>query len=75
MLQYEACVADPAGQLARTYRFLGLDEDFRPAELRRRESPTGAAKAMLADDARRRLVDGYCDDVAELGALVPGPRP
>ncbi len=25
VLQYEHCVADPAGQLARTYRFLGLE--------------------------------------------------
>ena len=25
VLQYERCVADPTGQLARTYRFLGLE--------------------------------------------------
>lgn len=72
VLQYEACVADPAGELARTYRFLGLDEDFRPAGLRRLESPTGAAKVNLAADARRRLVDAYSPDVAALASLVPG---
>jgi len=72
VLQYEACVADPAAQLARTYRFLGLDDGFEPAALRRLESPTTAAKAPLSTDARRRLVDAYAHDVAALTAMVPG---
>lgn len=71
VLQYEACVADPATQLARTYRFLGLDDSFQPATLHDLESPTVASKVTLAPDARRRLVDLYRDDVRDLTTLVP----
>ena len=41
VLQYEHCVADPTGQLARTYRFLGL-EPFVPAALGDRVNATRA---------------------------------
>jgi len=71
VLQYERCVADPAGQIARTYRFLGLDDGFAPPALRRPSSPTLQDKVALADDARRRLVALYAEDVAELAGLVP----
>ncbi len=72
VLQYERCVADPAGELARTYRFLGLDDGFRPSSMRHAASPTRGPKVALAPDARRRLVDLYGPDVAELAGLVPG---
>lgn len=71
VLQYERCVADPAGQLARTYRFLELDDGFHPADLRRPASPTRQEKGALAGDARRRLVELYAPDVAELARVVP----
>ncbi len=71
VLQYEACVADPATQLARTYRFLGLEENYQPARLHDLESPTVSSKVTLAPDARRRLVDVYREDVRALATLVP----
>jgi hypothetical protein len=71
VLQYERCVADPAAELARTYRFLGLDDGFVPPGLRRPSSPTLQEKVALDDDARTRLVDLYAPDVAALSALVP----
>jgi hypothetical protein len=71
VLQYERCTVDPAGQLARTYRFLGLDEDYEPADLRRPVGPTTEGKVDLADDARRRLVDAYAPDVEALAAQFP----
>ncbi len=71
VLQYEQCVADPAAQIARTYRFLDLDDGFLPGGLRRPASPTLRPKATLDDDARRRLVELYAEDVAELAGLVP----
>jgi hypothetical protein len=71
VLQYEQCVADPVAQLARTYRFLGLDDSFRPPDLGRPENPTRRPKATIDADARRRLVDVYRADVAELARLVP----
>jgi len=71
VLQYERCVADPEGQLARTYRFLGLDDAYRPSSLRTVQSPSRQDKAELDDTARRRLVEIYAPEVAELAQLVP----
>jgi hypothetical protein len=71
VLQYERCVEDPAGELARTYRFLGLDDRFRPPDVRRPASPTLQEKVSLDDDARSRLVELYAADVEELVGLVP----
>jgi hypothetical protein len=71
VLQYERCVADPGAALARTYRFLDLDDGFRPAALTRASSPTRRRKVTLEPDARRRLVDLYAPDVATLAGFVP----
>ena len=64
VLQYEHCVADPAGQLARTYSFLGL-EPFDPQALVNRVNPTRRTLDM-DEDARRRLVELYSPDVRAL---------
>jgi hypothetical protein len=71
VLQYERCAEDPAGELARSYRFLGLDDGFRPPHLTRPVSPTTEGRAPLDDDARRRLVDTYVPDVRALLARLP----
>jgi hypothetical protein len=71
VLQYEQCVADPAGELARTYAFLGLDTGFEPASVNRPRNPT-AQKTSLHPDARRRLVELYSPDVEETMSLLPG---
>jgi hypothetical protein len=85
VLQYERCTEDPASQLARCYRFLGLDDNFVPADLHRPVGPTTEGKVHIAADALRRLVEAYRPDVdalatqfAELDvALWPNfaPRP
>lgn len=71
VLQYERCVADPAGELARTAAFLGVTGDVAAGDLRAPVSPTTGAKLELAGDARRRLVDIYADDVTELAGRFP----
>ena len=71
VLQYERCVADPGGELARTYAFMGVDPAFRPADLRRPSSPTRRPKTELDDRTRGRLADMYAEDVSELVSLVP----
>ena len=68
--QYERCRADPEGQLAATYAFLGL-EPFRPADVRREVNVGARPKAELDRSARARLVECYRDDVADLATLVP----
>jgi hypothetical protein len=50
---------------------LGLDDAFRPEGMARASSPTRTEKVALDPDARRRLVDLYAPDVAELVGLVP----
>jgi hypothetical protein len=70
VLQYERCRSDPAGQLAATYEFLGLD-DYQPDELRREVNVSGGEKIRLDPEARRRLVDLYRPDVEELAETIP----
>jgi hypothetical protein len=71
VLQYEQCAEDPAGELARSYRFLGLDDSFRPPNLNRPVSATTDGRVRLDDEARRRLVDTYASDVTALMARLP----
>ncbi len=71
-LQYERCVADPVGQLASTYRFLGLDEAHRPTAMYSPGGGTTAVTSCFEPDTLGRLVDIYSSDVADLVALVPG---
>ena len=72
LLQYEQCIADPAGQLARTYRFLGL-EPFVHEGIEKRVNAT-AHTLDLEEDVRRRLVELYESDVACALQALPGPR-
>lgn len=71
VMQYERCVRDPEAMLARTYRFLELDEGFRPARPLREVvngSPTRAHP--LSDDARIRLREFFADDVRAAAEVV-----
>ncbi len=72
VLQYERCLEDRDGQLAATYRFLGLDDAHRPHRWPRpaaaRSAPAGAP---LDPDTRDRLVALYAEEVAALHGLAP----
>ena len=70
VLQYERCVADPVGELSRTFRFLDLDP-FVPDGLSRRVSAS-RDQVSLPEDVRRRLVDLYTADVTALAKNHPG---
>jgi len=69
VLQAERCAADPAGQLARTLAFAGLD----PAERTVGVTPAHPGGAPRAVDAGvlERLRRLYADEVVRLAALVP----
>jgi hypothetical protein len=71
VLQYERCVLDPAAELARTYRFLGLDDGFRPTWASHRVNRTPGPRPPISGAARRRLVRLYEPDVARLARVVP----
>jgi Sulfotransferase domain len=73
VLQYEACRRDPDGELARTFRFIGLRPAVIPeAAIRREVNPTTARKAELSPSVRAALLAGYAADLAGLPSLAPG---
>ena len=69
--QYEACRADPAIQLARTYRFLELPpHELDPAAFRGEVNPTTREKFEPSAALLTALLDGYARDMAQLQELV-----
>jgi hypothetical protein len=71
--QYEACRADPQGQLAATFRFLGLEEVDLPASAFASEvNPTPGRKPELSPALREALLEGYAPDLEQLPSLAPG---
>lgn len=70
--QYEACRADPAAELARTYAFLGLAPHVLDADAFRGEvNPTTRQKFELSAGLEASLLAGYASDMASLKELVP----
>lgn len=75
IMQYERCVADPAGQLRATFEFLGLED----SELAHRPPLQSAAHRggtfepplELDPTVRRRLVSLYSSDVVSLARTLP----
>ncbi|MEI8000233.1 MAG: sulfotransferase [Actinomycetes bacterium] len=66
VVQYEACTDDIATVLAGVYRFLGLDDSFRPPAIDERVNAARAGKAHLDPDLQAALVDAYTPDVRRL---------
>jgi hypothetical protein len=71
VLQYERCVLDMESELARTYRFLGLDDGFMPPLARRAVNVTLKPRVQLSAGERDDLVHRYEPDVMRLSQLVP----
>ncbi len=70
--QYEACRADPSGELARTYAFLGLEPHELDADAFRGEvNPTTRAKFEPSAALHASLTEGYASDLAQLAQLWP----
>ncbi len=74
VLQYERCAADPAAELDRTYRFLGLAPGHRPAHLLDHVGPR-QAKPDLAPGVVEALREAYAPDLAALFARLPDLDP
>jgi hypothetical protein len=70
VLQYEKCVIDTSGQLARTFDHLGLTE-YHVSPSDRPIRPESVARPPLDADASERLVALYRRDVEQLAHLVP----
>ncbi len=71
--QYEACRADPARQLAKTYAFLGLPpHDLGADAIAGEVNPTTRERFQPSRSLRASLLAGYAPDLAQLTELVPG---
>jgi hypothetical protein len=68
VLQLERCLEDVEGQLAATYRFLGLDEAFRPPP---GVGPSTPEVRPLEASVVERLSEMYADDARDLAVLDP----
>ena len=69
---YEACREDPAGELARTFAFLGLRPvELSPSTFAREVNPTTGRKVELTPGLRNALQDGYTVDLEALRTLAP----
>lgn len=73
VLQYERCLGDPAGEYARTLRFLGVEDTVRPRALERTRDEPEAGAAEERDIWAQRAHDLQAvlsDDVRDLCTLV-----
>ncbi len=70
VMQYEACVADPASHVAATYRFLGLDDTFVPPQLQAGVNVT-RSKLDIEPGFAHLLTELYEPDVVRLVARYP----
>jgi hypothetical protein len=71
VLQYERCVDDPAGELARTYEFLGVDPGHHVPHVSERVNPTWFDRPGFDDAFLARLASTYVDETNELAQLCP----
>lgn len=72
VLQYERCVADPRGELARTYAFLGLGSEL-PAGLdpEQRVNESRGPKVRLSEWQQHELARRYTPENERLARLLP----
>lgn len=71
LLQYEQCVQNPAVEIAKTYRFLGIDETFIPPSLQKRVNQKPYLLPKPKNDERGRLTEYFAEDVRRFGRLFP----
>ena len=71
VLQYEQCKREPEAQYARTCRFLGIDDSFRPPAPTRSVNAKRHRVTSLTAEERRHLADYFKYDVLECSSLVP----
>ena len=71
VLQYEKCKAEPEQEIARTYRFLGVDDQYKPGKIKRPVNPRNNSIRSLETHERRRLAEYFADDVYEMVKIFP----
>jgi hypothetical protein len=75
VLQYERCVADPQGQLDRTFAFLGLPPHTVSGDEVARARKRSSEAIAVPDRLRTLLADYYRPEVEDLLIMVPDLDP
>jgi hypothetical protein len=70
VLQFEQATKDPARELGRTFRFLGLDDGFVSPDVGARRNESRGAKPPLPAEQRAALVHAYEPEVRRVQAIV-----
>ena len=71
ILQYEKCQKDPIKEISDTYQFLGIDENFIPADIDKKINKRPYVVPPLNETERKRLAEYFSDDVFEIVNLFP----
>jgi hypothetical protein len=71
LLQYEKCKVDPYTEIARTYRFLGIDDQYKPQNVKRSVNKKNYAIPLLKPEERQRLTSYFFDDVKVVTEMFP----
>jgi hypothetical protein len=71
ILQYEKCKADPIQEIARTYRFLGVNDQYQPSDVKRIRNQKQYYVSPLTPNERQRFASYFSDDVHTLVKLFP----
>ncbi|MEM9006735.1 MAG: sulfotransferase domain-containing protein [Cyanobacteria bacterium P01_F01_bin.86] len=71
VLQYEKCKIDVNRELAKTYSFLGIDDQYKPEGIDRPVNSRVNSTRSLTSHERQRLADYFADDVYEMIKIFP----
>ena len=71
ILQYERCVSSPYEEIARTYRFLGIDDNYTPDSIERRRNRIPYVIDKPTARERVQLAEYFSPDVLRLCGLRP----
>jgi hypothetical protein len=71
ILQYEKCKANPYEEIARTYRFLGVDDQYQPQRSERAVNRQEYVIKPWNSEQRQRLAAYFADDVRTTLEMFP----
>jgi hypothetical protein len=71
VLQYEKCKDNPQQEIARTYRFLGVDDKYQPQNLKKTVNRQEYLIPPLNSEERQRLTAYFADDVRATVEMFP----
>ena len=71
LLQYEKCKMNPQQEIARTYKFLGIDEQYQPQNIQRLVHKRKYVIPPLKPKERQHLAEYFTDDVRSTVKMFP----